>query len=199
MHTKSKRICTTCGGPVVNKRAKQCRACYRSIRQPIDNGDGTFTLPLTRGSTALIDAADIGIVRGYNWQLNSAKDRPDYVSRNVNNRTVYLHRLITEAGPYDFVDHVNRNTLDCRRSNTRIATPGQNMMNVEKRTTSLHRYKGVRLRIDGRAWAARIQFEGKGIHLGSFSTEEQAAHAYDTKAAELFGEYAVLNLSEAHD
>jgi hypothetical protein len=34
---------------------------------------------------------------------------------------------------------------------------------------------------------------GSGRHIGYFSSEEAAAHAYDAKAVELFGEFAHLN------
>lgn len=37
------------------------------------------------------------------------------------------------------------------------------------------------------------------IHLPSFDNEIEAAHAYDRKAVQLFGEYAWLNLPEQHN
>ena len=198
MHTQNKRTCPQCGGPKPNPKAKVCRTCFLSVREPIDNGDGTHTLPLTRGTFALIDSEDVPLVAGYNWTLSRHPKRPDYAVRGVpGNTTIYLHRLIAGAGDGEFVDHENRNGLDCRRSNIRITTPQGNMANVAMRTTSTSPYKGVRLRSDRKRWTARIQINGRGIHLGSFDTAEEAARAYDAKARELFGEFAGLNFPDA--
>lgn len=192
MHTDSIRTCPQCGSPK-SPRAKQCRPCFRSIRQPIDNSNGTHRIPLTKGAFAIIDSADVPLVAEYNWMLDQARDRPDYASRGDHQRTVYLHRFLMSAGPGELVDHVNKDGLDCRRSNMRIATPWGNMANVFKRTTNPNRFKGVRLRHDGAKWCARIQIHGKGIHLGSFDTAEEAARAYDQAAVKLFGDFASLN------
>lgn len=37
---------------------------------------------------------------------------------------------------------------------------------------------------------------GKTIYLGSYNTSEEAARVYDTKAKELFGDFALLNFPE---
>jgi hypothetical protein len=166
------------------------------LREPINNGDGTYTVPLSRGSAAIIDAVDLPLVRGHNWTLSTAKDRPDYAVWRPNGRTVYLHRLILGAGEGEFVDHLDRDGLNCRRSNLRRSTPQGNMANVAKRSTNSNLYKGVRKRCDRRRWTARIQFNGHGIHLGSFDRAEDAARAYDAKARELFGEFAGLNFPD---
>ena len=44
-------------------------------------------------------------------------------------------------------------------------------------------------------WQAYIRHDGKKVHLGSFSTAEQAARAYDARSRALFGADAVLNFS----
>jgi len=50
-------------------------------------------------------------------------------------------------------------------------------------------FKGVSPR--GKKWAAYIG--AQRLYLGLFPTPELAAHAYDAKAIELYGEFACLN------
>lgn len=195
MHPNSTHTCPNCGG-WKSAHAKRCRSCYHPSRPPIDNGDGTHTVPLTRGAVAIIDSTDAPLVSQYTWSLNRHPDRPDYASCHRDGKTIYLHRLIAGARPNEHVDHENLDSLDCRRSNLRIATPQQNMMNVLKRRTNTAGYKGVQRRCDGKKWVARIQVNGKGIHLGSFASPVAAARAYDRAAIEYFGEFANLNLPD---
>ena len=89
------------------------------------------------------------------------------------------------------VDHIDNNRLNNMVNNLRWATHQQNIMNSSrgsKRTTSI--YNGVWKET---AWRAGIKHNAKTIHLGSCSTEEEAARAYNEKALELFGEFVKLN------
>ena len=45
-------------------------------------------------------------------------------------------------------------------------------------------------------WKAKITACGKAIYLGYFTTQEEAATAYNRAAKELFGEHACLNKIE---
>ena len=107
---------------------------------------------------------------------------------------VHLHRLITNAQPGEIIDHADRDTLNCRRSNLRRATRQQNSLNKgPNRKPGTSKYKGVFLcRRTGR-FRARVSLNRKRIYLGYFESELDAARAYNAKAAELFGEFAYLN------
>jgi hypothetical protein len=85
------------------------------------------------------------------------------------------------------VDHIDGDGLNNRRSNLRVATKQQNNWNVKRDG----RLKGVYP--SGTRWAARINLNGKEIHLGVHATIEEAAHVYDAAAIHYFGEYACLN------
>ena len=54
-------------------------------------------------------------------------------------------------------------------------------------------YKGVSFNKASNKWYARIQHNGQSIHLGYYTNESEAAHAYDRKAKELFKVFAKLN------
>lgn len=88
------------------------------------------------------------------------------------------------------IDHINGDSLDNRRSNLRYCTYSQNLMNTHK-VRSASGYKGVyRHR---KRWYAHITLNGRRFYLGLFKTPQDAAHAYNAKAKELFGEFACLN------
>lgn len=43
-------------------------------------------------------------------------------------------------------------------------------------------------------WSVYIMLNKKGINLGTYKTENEAANIYNKKAKELFGEFAKLNI-----
>lgn len=96
------------------------------------------------------------------------------------------------------VDHKNGNRDDCRKDNLRLATYSQNNCNIGKKlfilgTTS--KYKGVyKYKGKQKPWWAYIKTGGKRKSLGYFSTEEEAARAYNKAALELHGEFANVNV-----
>jgi len=89
-------------------------------------------------------------------------------------------------------DHADRNKLNNRKANLRLATRSQNMQNVGPRRSNRCGLKGVTGTKYGR-WVARISKDGKRRTIGVFSTKEEAACAYDAAAKKLFGKFAYLN------
>lgn len=105
---------------------------------------------------------------------------------------VMIHRLVTNAPVGKVVDHINGDKLDNRIENLRICTQSQNLMN-RKKTRGTSKYKGVSWSKIVNKWVVHIRIDSKGHTLGYFIDEESAAKTYDTKAKELFGEFASLN------
>lgn len=116
-------------------------------------------------------------------------------------RTLRLSRIVLErklGRPLtkgEQADHKNRNILDNRRSNLRVASNMQNQANRLKTKRSTSGYKGVSWFKHLGKWRADIQKDGKLRYLGHFSDKVEAAKAYDRAALELFGEFALLNFS----
>lgn len=84
--------------------------------------------------------------------------------------------------------------LDNRRCNLRIVTRSQNHMNRRKALGFTSGFKGVFWVKRVGKWGASIGINYKDIHLGYFSSEIDAAHAYDKAAYENYGDFAILNL-----
>lgn len=61
------------------------------------------------------------------------------------------------------------------------------------------KYRGVTWSRRSNKWKAGIEKSSKAIHLGYFINEIDAAQAYNTKAVELFGNKAKLNIIETGD
>jgi hypothetical protein len=99
-----------------------------------------------------------------------------------------MHNLITG---WRFVDHVDHNGLNNRRSNLRAATKAQNAANERKRPGCSSQYKGVVWHRN--RWQARIEIGDEYRYLGRFVSEEEAARAYDAAAVTAWGQYANPN------
>lgn len=149
----------------------------------------TREIPLTQNKVALVDDEDYEWLIQRKWLFDGR-----YASRKSGIK-IYMHRLIMSAPKHLTVDHRNGNCLDNRRSNLRLATYSRNSANAKKRQGSSI-YKGVTFYKRYSKWRAQICFEYKGISIGYFETEEEAARAYDAKAKELFGEFAYLNFPD---
>lgn len=150
-------------------------------------------LPLGGGGVALIDDADAELVRRHRWYRHAAKPGRFYARARIDGRDVYLHRFLMGEPPGGNVDHKNRDGLDCRRGNLRVATVAQNAHNQAVRRNNTSGFKGVsQCRRTGR-WRAKILHEYTVHRLGTFATAEAAAAAYDEAARRLHGEFAVTN------
>jgi outer membrane protein assembly factor BamD (BamD/ComL family) len=66
-------------------------------------------------------------------------------------------------------------------------------MNKKSYKGSSSKYKGVAWHKRHKKWNAQIQINGKQKHLGYFTSEEEAALAYNKEAIKLFGEHALIN------
>ena len=150
-----------------------------------------YKIPLG-DQVALVDRADRELVSGFTWRLIGN----GYVMTQRGKLYLYLHRLIAGAGPEELVDHINRDPLDNRSCNLRIASKSQNGANraADRRrlgTSSVH--KGVSWQKDRSCWVAYIHVDGKTRFVGRYSNETAAALAYNRAAFEAWGEFARLN------
>lgn len=87
------------------------------------------------------------------------------------------------------IDHINRERTDNRIENLRECTYTENHGNTTKQTNNTSGYKGVTWHNRDRKWMAQIA----GEYIGLFDTPIDAAMAYDNRADELFGAFALTN------
>ena len=156
-------------------------------------------IPLTQGKIALVDDEDYERVNSHKWYAGR-DGRTFYAHRNTPIKdgkqiTCIMHRFILGLGKGDgkYVDHIDHDGLNNQKSNIRIVTHSQNHMNRISLKNTSSKYKGVCWNKRAKCWHSQIRINSKFIYLGIFEDEKEAAKAYNRKAIELFGEYALLN------
>lgn len=165
-----------------------------SVNAPIISNSAL--IPLSNSDdVAIVDPCDHPFLSQWEWRLSDT----GYAIRNISfNGREYIrrmHRIVSDSPDEIHVDHINRNKLDNRRSNLRLATPRQNSFNRGKNEKKARgvKFKGVYSNLNCKTFTARIRVDSKHHYLGSFKTEEEAAIAYDAAAKEHHGEFACLN------
>lgn len=128
------------------------------------------------------------------WLLEHARpDASGYITVSVGGFRERLHRVVMQAQKGQHVDHVSRDKNDYRRGNLRFATQAENGCNKAPYKNNRSGYKGVYLCSSTGRWRAEIRFNYERIKIGRFDSPQEAARAYDEKAIELHGEFAVTN------
>jgi hypothetical protein len=132
---------------------------------------------------AHVDEADYEWLGQFRWHLTYY----GYVAtRAPDRRIIYMHRLILglRQGDPRQGEHENRDPLDNRRTNLRIASLADNQQNRAAEKRNLTGLRGVGFhRATGR-FKARVTLDGKDNHLGYFDNPEQAAAAASDFRAE---------------
>lgn len=158
-------------------------------------------IPLTQNQVAVIDNGDWEIIAPYKWFSQKARKvfyaKTWIYSKEEYRKCVEMSKLIM-GFPDTIVDHIDRNPLNNQRSNLRLCTTSQSAVNRFKFPNTISSFRGVTLTKYGK-WQSCIGGAKTRIYLGIFNTETLAAEAYNRKAKELYGEFAVLNIIETED
>lgn len=148
---------------------------------------------------AVVDDDVYELVSAYRWYFHPRGYAVCYQNsaKGKNKKNIFLHTFIMNPEKGKTVDHENHDGLDCRRDNMRVCTHSQNHGNKNKPKTknATSKYKGVSWDATYKKWFALICCQGKQYFCGRHENEIDAARAYDKKARELFGEFALVNLS----
>jgi hypothetical protein len=153
---------------------------------------------------AIVDPRDYYTQAHYKWHVSKGT-RTHYAVRQIclggrKTKAVHMHREILNAPHGMYVDHINRNGLDNRKANLRLATRTQNARNRPKTNKKTYsEYKGVSFRSLHGKWCATIFSNGRNFHLGHFDNQIDAAKAYDKAAKKHHGDFAALNFPQARN
>lgn len=159
------------------------------------------TIALSQSKQAIVDDEDYEELSKYKWHAGkNNKSGIWYAQRTIRLTSkkcikIRMHRQLMDYPYKKEIDHINHNGLDNRRSNLRICSHSQNMKNTCIRKNNSSGLMGVCWDKRSKKWMAYIRKDYKRITIGLFGDKDDAGHAVDKKALELFGEFAILNFS----
>lgn len=179
-------VCKNCGKEFTragSKERKYCsKECYHSSRKLTNEiffeNDYAYIL-LTKDNIikkVLFDLDDIEKVLQYKWHLHLRKKDMRYdvctnkFGKHKAGRYLLMSRYLMNYNDKLTIDHINRNTLDNRKSNLRIVTKFENNLNKGNNTSGC---VGVTWDRSKQKWQVTI----KKKYIGRFYNFEEAVNA----------------------
>jgi hypothetical protein len=153
-------------------------------------------LILARGDMAILDDEDFDRLHEFKWYSKCNSSGIVYAQASVciypEWKKLFLHREVMNVEDSRvWIDHIDRNGLNCQKSNLRLCNASQNGANSSKRSNNTSGFKGVYWHHG--SWYAAIRVNYKKIYVCGLASAEDAARAYDKMAVEHFGNFANLN------
>lgn len=145
-----------------------------------DEQTGIFTRLVKRGAAHVGDVAGSKTWSGY---ISIYIDGKNYRAHQL--AWLYVHGVIPDTD----IDHINRIKSDNKMSNLRLASRSQNNINSGIHSHNKSGFRGVYFCTERQKWAAHIKHKGKKIHLGRFSSADEANQRYIEEAKRLYGEF----------
>ncbi len=137
-------------------------------------------IPLTQGFSAMVDDEDYDSLSRHKWHVSTLSWSCPYVryaKRFIGRKSIFMHREIIGALDGQETDHINRDGLDNRRRNLRIATRSQNGFNRGIQSNNTSGETGVTWHRNRKRWQAQMMVNQKMIYLGFFIDKEDAIKA----------------------
>ena len=137
-----------------------------------------------------IDNDDLEKCSKLTWHYAKNKDS-QYIQTRIKGKMIKLHRYIMDINNSNLVvDHINRNSLDNRKSNLRICSYKENSFNKSIRVDNTSGIPGVSFHKINKKWRAKIKYNNLTIHLGYFEDINEALINRRVAEEILFGEYS---------
>jgi len=140
-----------------------------------------------------IDKEDLERVLKVGWYVRKPKQVFYCFGRGMDNKICSIHRFILNFPDCKIIDHKDRNGLNNRKSNLRLATASQNAANSIASSKKKVPWKGVSLIIKKNLYAVQLVKDGVIRTFGRFKNPLLAAARYNEVAIQYHGEFARLN------
>lgn len=138
----------------------------------------------------IIDLDDIEKVKYHKWRI-SHKHVVTGLPAKENQRDL-AHIILDFNAKEDnrVVDHINGNPFDNRKSNLRICSHGDNLLNKSFMSNNTSGFIGVSYKKDRNTFDPEIRFQGVRCHLGCTKVLEEAVYKRYLAEKILFKEFA---------
>ncbi len=159
----------------------------------IDSNDDSISYIIIRNkqnvdiAEVIVDTEDIDRIIKYKWTIGTW----GYAGTTIDNKSVLLHRFVlNEYDKNRIPDHINRNVLDNRKCNLRIADKSDNAANSKVNSNNTSGVKGISWSKEVNGWRAYITRHKHRYELGIFKDKEKAIEARLDAEKKYFGEFA---------
>lgn len=141
----------------------------------------------------------------YRWFANYYKYLDDYYAASTiylgldeNKKPIYkrmyLHQLVLDSPEDCDIDHINKPTLNNRKSNLRVTLHEDNNKNRKsKNSNNTSGYRNVSWFDSYQKWVVQLQVEGKNKILGQFDDVDEAGVFAEEMRQKYYGEFAGKN------
>jgi anaerobic ribonucleoside-triphosphate reductase activating protein len=122
----------------------------------------------------VFDLCDLDLVKQYHWNIVRKKEKK-YVFTRIEQKTHQFHRIIlglTDSKIY--VDHIDGNGLNNRRSNLRLATNGENQQNTGASSNSRLGMRGISICKSTGRYKCQLSKNKKLIYHERFDSLDEA-------------------------
>lgn len=152
-----------------------------------------------------IDKEDLERVSKHSWRATKGTTGRLRVVTSIRKKetvkTVTLGRflMLPPKGKQVYPRRFNEG-LDYRKDNLIVCSLSERQRQLPKRRAKTSSaYRGVSFSRSDRKWKAGIEVDGRGINLGHYKTEADAALAYNRAAKKYFGSNAYQNQVNKRD
>ena len=113
------------------------------------------------------------------WRVRDRGKKGCYVTSHIQGHTISLHRFILDF-KYKLIDHINRDTLDNRKSNLRASDLRQNRLNSKDLDFyTNYEFVGIYFHKSKKVWVAQSTISGRNVTICSIKDKLIAALRYD--------------------
>lgn len=177
------KTCEVRYSSLINGKTKSCGCLRKETISKLHKHYNTYDLSndygigfTEKGEKFYFDLEDYDKIKDYCWYIRGN----GYVVNKTGSTTIHMHRIV--MGLKDdsvYIDHVHGSLTrnDNRKSNLRIATHSQNMMNVGIRETNTSGVTGVDFVKRKGKWRSRITKNNVTYELGYYDNFNDAVKA----------------------